>query len=139
MRLISFGYWVRRRRKALDLTQASLAKLVGCSIVTIKKIERDKRRSSQQIAELLATHLVVKQAQVIFDDHLLAAGVMEQTHARLLLERDTTFEKYDGQAAVALLRESVMRFRRVGDAYDCYGSLAPRRGHYCRRGSGAGA
>ena len=27
----SFGYWVRRRRKALDLTQADLARKVGCA------------------------------------------------------------------------------------------------------------
>jgi transcriptional regulator with XRE-family HTH domain len=35
----SFGYWVRRRRKALDLTQEELARQVGCSPVTIRKIE----------------------------------------------------------------------------------------------------
>ena len=32
----SFGYWVRRRRKALDLTQAELAAQVGCAEVTIR-------------------------------------------------------------------------------------------------------
>ncbi|HET9224445.1 MAG TPA: helix-turn-helix transcriptional regulator, partial [Roseiflexaceae bacterium] len=41
---VSFGYWVRRRRKALDLTQAELAQRVGCAMVTIKKIEADERR-----------------------------------------------------------------------------------------------
>jgi len=53
----SFGYWVRRRRKALDLTQAELARRVGCAEVTIQKIEADERRPSGQIAELLAEHL----------------------------------------------------------------------------------
>jgi predicted ATPase/transcriptional regulator with XRE-family HTH domain len=53
----SFGYWVRRRRKALDLTQAELARRVGCAEVTIQKIEADERRPSSQIAELLAEHL----------------------------------------------------------------------------------
>src|SRR5215510_9670061 len=53
----SFGYWVRRRRKALDLTQADLARRVGCAVVTIQKIEAEERRPSSQIAALLAEHL----------------------------------------------------------------------------------
>ena len=57
--IASFGYWVRRRRKALDLTQDVLAQQVGCSVFTIRKIERDERRPSRQIAELLADHLVI--------------------------------------------------------------------------------
>ena len=55
----SFGHWVRRRRKALDLTQATLAQRVGCAVITIRKIERDERRPSIQIAELLAEHLQI--------------------------------------------------------------------------------
>jgi predicted ATPase/DNA-binding XRE family transcriptional regulator len=50
----SFGYWVRRRRKALDLTQAELAGQVYCALSTIKKIESDERRPSRQMAERLA-------------------------------------------------------------------------------------
>jgi ABC-type oligopeptide transport system substrate-binding subunit/transcriptional regulator with XRE-family HTH domain len=53
----SFGYWVRRRRLALDLTQASLARRVGCSVAAIKKIERDERRPSRTMATRLATAL----------------------------------------------------------------------------------
>src|SRR3990170_1873104 len=37
----SFGYWVQRRRKALDLTQADLARRVGCSTGLIRMIEAD--------------------------------------------------------------------------------------------------
>lgn len=55
----SFGYWVRRRRKALDLTQEALAQRVGCAVVTIKKIEADERRPSRQIAERLAVVLAI--------------------------------------------------------------------------------
>lgn len=51
---VSFGYWVRRRRKALDLTQAQLARQVGCALATIKKIEADERRPSRLMAERLA-------------------------------------------------------------------------------------
>jgi len=55
----SFGYWVLRRRKALNLTRAELARRVGCASETIKKIERDERRPSLQIAALLAEVLAV--------------------------------------------------------------------------------
>ena len=48
----SFGYWVRRRRKALDLTQAALAQRVGCAKVTIQKIEaEERRRGCKRMAE----------------------------------------------------------------------------------------
>jgi class 3 adenylate cyclase/DNA-binding XRE family transcriptional regulator len=53
----SFGAWLKRRRKALDLTQAALAQLVGCSVVSIRKIEADEQRPSRQTAERLAHHL----------------------------------------------------------------------------------
>lgn len=56
---ISFGYWIRRQRKALDLTQHALADRVGCSVAAIKKIESDERRPSRQIAERLADILGV--------------------------------------------------------------------------------
>jgi predicted ATPase/transcriptional regulator with XRE-family HTH domain len=55
----SFGAWVQRRRKALDLTQKDLAGRVGLSPVTLTKIERDERRPSRQAAELLAAALLI--------------------------------------------------------------------------------
>jgi predicted ATPase/transcriptional regulator with XRE-family HTH domain len=55
----SFGLWLKERRKQLDLTQADLAKRVGCSAMTIRKIEADERRPSRQIAELLADCLEI--------------------------------------------------------------------------------
>lgn len=54
-----FGEWVRRRRKALDLTQEALAHKVGCSVSAIRKIESDERRPSRQVAELLAESLLI--------------------------------------------------------------------------------
>jgi predicted ATPase/class 3 adenylate cyclase len=62
-RTASFGEWVRRRRKALDLTQAALARQVGCAEVTIKKIEADERRPSRQIALRLAESLQLAPAE----------------------------------------------------------------------------
>jgi transcriptional regulator with XRE-family HTH domain len=61
--IVSFGYWVRRRRKALDLTQVALAGRVGCAVVTIKKIEREERRPSREMAELLADNLAIPDAE----------------------------------------------------------------------------
>jgi predicted ATPase/transcriptional regulator with XRE-family HTH domain len=59
----SFGNWVKRRRRALDLTQQGLARRVGCSASLIFKIESDERRPSRQIAELLAQHLEIPSDQ----------------------------------------------------------------------------
>jgi predicted ATPase len=41
------------------LTQVELAQRIGCAVVTIRKIEADERRPSQQIAERLARHLAI--------------------------------------------------------------------------------
>ncbi|HSL28548.1 MAG TPA: tetratricopeptide repeat protein [Anaerolineales bacterium] len=59
----SFGNWVKRRRKALDLTQQELARRVGCSASLIFKIESDERRPSRQVAGLLADHLQIPPEQ----------------------------------------------------------------------------
>jgi len=55
----SFGYWLRRRRKALDLTQEALAQRVSCSGFSIRKIEADERRPSRRLAERLANSLAI--------------------------------------------------------------------------------
>lgn len=55
----SFGYWLRRRRKALDLTQEALAERVSCSGFAIRKIEADERRPSLPLAHRLADALAV--------------------------------------------------------------------------------
>lgn len=59
----SFGYWVRRRRRALDLTQAELGRRAGASAAAIRKIEADERRPSRELAEHLATALGVPDAE----------------------------------------------------------------------------
>jgi len=61
----TFGAWVKRRRQALNLTQADLAYRVTCSKTTIKKIEADKRRPSVQLAELLARALRIVPAEQV--------------------------------------------------------------------------
>ena len=51
---LSFGRWLKRKRKALDITQAELASQVFCSAATIRKIETKERRPAAQIAGRLA-------------------------------------------------------------------------------------
>jgi predicted ATPase/DNA-binding XRE family transcriptional regulator len=57
----SFGAWIGRRRKSLDLTQPEMAERLHCSLDTIKKVETDARRPSKQLAELLAVQLNIPQ------------------------------------------------------------------------------
>ncbi len=57
--ILSIGEWIQSRRNAMGMTRADLARRVGCAEVTIKKIEKDERKPSGQIAELLAEHLLI--------------------------------------------------------------------------------
>ncbi len=61
---LGFGTWLMQRRKALGLTRKELARGVGCSPVTIYKIESGQRRPSRQIADLLAEFLGVPSDQL---------------------------------------------------------------------------
>jgi predicted ATPase/transcriptional regulator with XRE-family HTH domain/Tfp pilus assembly protein PilF len=49
-----FGEWLRRQRKALDLTQDELAGLAGCSRSAIKRLEQGRLRPSKELAKTLA-------------------------------------------------------------------------------------
>jgi len=59
-----FGRWLRRRRRVLDLTQKVLARKVGCSPATIRKLEADERRPSRRLASELAGVLGVPQGEL---------------------------------------------------------------------------
>ena len=59
----SFGAWLRRRRKALDLTQGALAEAVGCSVVSIRKFEGNEQIPSRALAERLAVPLQIPSEQ----------------------------------------------------------------------------
>ena len=79
---LSFGYWLRRQRQALDLTQAVLARRVGCATVTIQKIERDERRPSRRMAERLADALAVDASARL---HFVAVALGERSVGHLQL------------------------------------------------------
>ncbi|HEX5837611.1 MAG TPA: helix-turn-helix domain-containing protein [Anaerolineales bacterium] len=57
--LDSFGGWLKKRRKTLDLTQEELAGRAGCSVFALRKIESGERRPSKQLAGLLAAALEI--------------------------------------------------------------------------------
>jgi adenylate cyclase len=54
---LSFGLWLRQRRKALGLTHATLADAAHCSVSALRKIEQDERRPSHRLADRLAAGL----------------------------------------------------------------------------------
>ena len=58
---VFFGDWLKRRRKALDITQDELAQRAGCSVFALRKIESGERRPSKQLAELLAAALEISE------------------------------------------------------------------------------
>ncbi|NLG97658.1 MAG: helix-turn-helix transcriptional regulator [Chloroflexi bacterium] len=112
MEVIStFGQWVKVRRKSLDLTQEQLALLVGCSVVTIKKIESNDRRPSRQIAQLLA-------------ERLRLSGDQMDTFVRSA-RGELSLERLSGDTAEVgrLLEESVHLHREVGDPWSLTLSL----------------
>jgi transcriptional regulator with XRE-family HTH domain len=56
---ITFGSWLRRRRKTRDLTQKKLAESVECAEITVRKIEANQLRPSKQLARRLLESLEV--------------------------------------------------------------------------------
>lgn len=90
-RSTTFGQLLKKRRKLLDLTQAELAKRVGCATISIQLIEAGRRRPSRQMAELLARQLdipnkelenFIKFARTGMDEHDL--NLIHQGGRRIL-------------------------------------------------------
>ncbi|MBI5030658.1 MAG: tetratricopeptide repeat protein [Chloroflexi bacterium] len=51
---ISFGEWLKRRRKSLDLTRDELARRVPCSVSAVWRLETNDLRPSPTLAESIA-------------------------------------------------------------------------------------
>jgi predicted ATPase/transcriptional regulator with XRE-family HTH domain len=60
---LSFGAWLRQRRRELDLTQAELAERLFCAKGTVRRLEADDLRPSKQLAEQIAAVLAVPTEQ----------------------------------------------------------------------------
>ncbi len=76
----SFGEWIRKRRKSLNLTLEALAERVGYSVAMLRKIEKDERRPSQKAVALLAEALEIPEDQ---QDAFLKVARHERAVARL--------------------------------------------------------
>ena len=59
-----FGQWLKRRRKALGLTQKALAQGAGCAEVTLRKIESGDLQPSAQLVASLAQALDIDDADL---------------------------------------------------------------------------
>ncbi len=51
---VSFGEWLKRRRKSMGWTQEQLAQQINCSTSALRKMEAEERRPSEQIVKQLA-------------------------------------------------------------------------------------
>ena len=60
---LTFGPWLKKRRRVLDLTQAELARQANCSPESIRKIESADLKPSKVLAQQLAAALAVPPAQ----------------------------------------------------------------------------
>ena len=117
----SFGYWLRRRRKALDLTQEALAERVSCSGFSVRKIEADERRPSRHLAERLATALAIPAEER--RDFLDAARALGATR-RLRLDALPLAAAAPAAAAAAAAASTPSAAAAAGDAAPFVGRAA---------------
>jgi WD40 repeat protein/transcriptional regulator with XRE-family HTH domain len=60
---ISFGIWLRKQRRALDLSQKALADQVGCAEVTLRRIETGTLKPSKELANILLEKLGIPEPE----------------------------------------------------------------------------
>src|ERR1044072_544109 len=60
---ISFGTWLRQKRRALDLTQQALADQVGCATITLRRMEADQYKPSNELALVLFEKLGIPEPE----------------------------------------------------------------------------
>jgi predicted ATPase/DNA-binding XRE family transcriptional regulator len=59
----SFGSWLRKQRRALDLSRQAFAEQVGCAEVTLRRIEAGTLKPSKELANLLLEKLGIPEAE----------------------------------------------------------------------------
>jgi len=60
---ISFGTWLRQQRRALDLTQKAFADQVGCAEITVRRMEADEYKPSNELALALFAKLGIPEPE----------------------------------------------------------------------------
>src|SRR5512138_3353633 len=61
--IISFGEWLRHKRRALDLTQKAFADQVGCAEITVRRMEADEYKPSKELALTLFEKLGIPELE----------------------------------------------------------------------------
>jgi len=60
---ISFGAWLRQKRRALDQTQKAFADQVGCAEITVRRMEADEYKPSNELALVLFEKLGIPEPE----------------------------------------------------------------------------
>src|SRR5215216_4251929 len=60
---ISFGYWLRKQRRVLDLSRQAFADQVGCAEVTLRRIEMGTLKPSKELALILLENIGIPEAK----------------------------------------------------------------------------
>ena len=60
---LTFGVWLRKQRRALDLTRQVFADQVGCAEVTLRRIEAGTLKPSKELASILLEKLGIPDAE----------------------------------------------------------------------------
>src|ERR1044071_8698262 len=60
---ISFGTWLRKQRRALDLSQQAFANQVGCAEITLRRIEAGRLKPSKELANILLEKLGIPETE----------------------------------------------------------------------------
>src|SRR6188474_1420221 len=59
----SFGAWLRQQRRALDLTQKAFADQIGCAEITVRRMEADEYKPSNELALVLFEKLGIPEPE----------------------------------------------------------------------------
>jgi len=60
---ISFGTWLRQKRRALDLTQKAFGDQIGCAEITVRRMEADDYKPSTTLALVLLEKLGIPEPE----------------------------------------------------------------------------
>src|SRR5687768_1957239 len=60
---MSFGVWLRKQRRAFDLTRQAFADRVGCAEVTLRRIEAGTLKPSKELASILLEKLGIPEIE----------------------------------------------------------------------------
>ncbi len=105
---ITFGEWLTRRRKSLNLTRDALARRVPCSVSTLRRLEADDLRASTALADLLARVL-----NVPADQHAAFVAFARSERDHLSLEQSLPTGAYPLSHLPAPMTRLIGRQREI--------------------------